>query len=72
MKLKIAVIAYDLNPNDTLTADTVVFIDTQANRPVLIAHQTHKLMYFGWYRMSQASPGSPLFKLIVQAAKWAF
>jgi hypothetical protein len=60
--------------DSTLTIDhrVDVLITTQANKAVLIAHQTHKLVYFGWYRMSQASPGSPLFKLIVQAAKWAF
>ena len=49
-----------------------VLITTQSNRPVLVAHQTHKLVYFGWYRMSQANAGSALFDLITQSAKWAF
>ncbi len=60
--------------DSTFTLDHLVnvLITTPANRPVLIAHKTHKLVYFGWYRMSAASPGSPLFKLLVQSAKWAF
>ena len=60
--------------DSTSTLDHLVneLITTPANKPVLIAHKTHKLVYFGWYLMSAASAGSPLFKLIVSAAKWAF
>lgn len=60
--------------DSTLTLDHLVnvLITTPANKAVLIAHKTHKLVYFGWYRMSAASPASPLFKLLVQSAKWAF
>ena len=47
-------------------------ITTLSNKPVLVAHKTHPLVYFGWYRMSQASPGSQLFNLLVQSANWAF
>ena len=49
-----------------------VLVTTVANNPVVIAHKTHKLVYFGWYRMSSASNGSALFKLLNQAAQWAF
>lgn len=49
-----------------------VLIETLAGRPVLAAHKTHPLAYFGWYRMSQASAGSKLFDLLVQSANWAF
>src|SRR5271165_278908 len=60
--------------DSTFTLDHLVnvLITTPANKAVLIAHKTHKLVYFGWYRMSAASPASALFKLIVSAAKWAF
>ena len=61
-----------LDSTSTLDHHVNVLIATSANRAVLIAHKTHKLVYFGWYRMSAASPGSPLFKLLVQSAKWAF
>ena len=61
-----------LDSTFTLDHRVNVLITTPANKAVLIAHQTHKLVYFGWYRMSDASPGSALFKLIVQSAKWAF
>jgi hypothetical protein len=49
-----------------------VLVRTLANRPVLVAHKTHQLVYFGWYRMSQASSGSKLFDLLVHSANWAF
>ena len=49
-----------------------VLVNTLAAQPVLAAHKTHPLTYFGWYRMSQASAGSPLLKLLVQAANWTF
>ena len=49
-----------------------VLATTVANNPTLIAHKTHKLVFFGWFRMSSASNGSALFKLLNQAAHWAF
>jgi hypothetical protein len=60
--------------DSTSTLDHLVdpLVTTIANNPVLVAHRTHKLVYFGWYRMSQASTGSPLFKLLSQAVTWAF
>ncbi len=49
-----------------------VLVTTTDAYPVLLAHKTHKIAYFGWYRMSQAQQGSALFKLLVNAAHWAF
>ena len=49
-----------------------VLVTTLASRTVLAAHKTYPLVYFGWYRMSQASAGSALFNLLVQSANWAF
>ncbi len=49
-----------------------VLITTLAGRAVLATHKTHPLVYLGWYRMSQASTGSPLFELLVNSANWAF
>ncbi|HKC64859.1 MAG TPA: hypothetical protein VKB86_14550 [Pyrinomonadaceae bacterium] len=49
-----------------------VLMTTLANQAVLVAHKTQPLAYFGWYRMSQASSGSQLFKLLVQTANWTF
>ena len=49
-----------------------VLIETLSGRAVLVAHKTHPLAYFGWYRMSQASAGSKLFELLVQTANWTF
>jgi hypothetical protein len=49
-----------------------VLIETLASRAVLAAHKDHPFVYFGWYRMSQASSGSALFDLLVQSANWAF
>lgn len=49
-----------------------VLVSTLANRAVLAAHRDRPLVYFGWYRMSQASAGSALFDLLVQSANWAF
>ncbi len=49
-----------------------VLINTLAGRAVLAAHKTYPLVYFGWYRMSQASTGSLLFELLVKSANWAF
>jgi hypothetical protein len=49
-----------------------VLTTTLANRAVLVAHKGYPLVYFGWYRMSQASSGSALFGLLVQSANWAF
>ena len=42
------------------------------NQAVLTAHKTEPVSYFGWYRMSQASAGSPLFNLLTQAANRTF
>ncbi len=56
----------------TLNHHVDVLITTLANQAVLVAHKTRPLTYFGWYRMSQASAGSPLFKLLVQSANWTF
>jgi hypothetical protein len=49
-----------------------VLVTTLAGAAVLAAHKTHPLAYFAWYRMSQASAGSLLFKLLVQTANWTF
>jgi hypothetical protein len=49
-----------------------VLVTTLASQAVLVAHKTHPLAYFGWYRMSLASAGSPRFKLLIQAAGWTF
>ena len=49
-----------------------VMINTLANRAVLLAHKTHPLVYFGWYRMSQALAGSVLFDLLIKSANWVF
>jgi hypothetical protein len=49
-----------------------VLVTTLANRPVLVAHKTKPLVYFGWYRLSQATAGGAAFKLLVQSANWAF
>jgi hypothetical protein len=49
-----------------------VLVTTLANRAVLAAHKEYPLVYFGWYRMSQASAGSALFDLLVQSANWTF
>jgi hypothetical protein len=56
----------------TLNHNVDTLVATLANQAVLVTHQTHKLAYFGWYRMSQASKGSPLFGLLAQTAKWVF
>lgn len=56
----------------TLNHHVDVLVTTLASQAVLVAHKTHPLAYFGWYRMSQASVGSSLFKLLVQAANWTF
>ncbi len=61
-----------LDSISTLNHDVVVLVNTLANHPVLVAHKTHKLSYFGWYRMSQASAGSSLNDLLVRTAKWTF
>ena len=61
-----------LDSTSTLDHLSDGLITTMTNRPVLVAHKTHKLVYFGWYRMSQATPASALFKLLKQAAAWAF
>lgn len=48
-------------------------ITTLSNSPVLVAHKTYPLVYFGWNRyISKASTGSQLFELIVKSANWAF
>ncbi len=49
-----------------------ILVSTLSNRAVLAAHKNLPLVYFGWYRMSQASAGSPLFDLLVESANWAF
>jgi hypothetical protein len=61
-----------LDSTSTLDHRVDGLVTTMANRPVLVAHKTHKLVYFGWYRMSDAQSGSPLFQLLSQAAQWAF
>jgi hypothetical protein len=49
-----------------------VLVQTLGGRAVLTAHKTHKLVYFGWYRLSQASSGSPVLKWLTKSAQWAF
>lgn len=56
----------------TLNHHVDVLVTTLANQAVLAAHKTHRLTYFGWYRMSQASAGSALFNLLVKSANWTF
>ena len=56
----------------TLNHHVDVLIKTLTNRAILVAHKTHPLVYFGWYRMSQATAGSQLFTLLVRSANWAF
>lgn len=56
----------------TLNHHVDVLATTLANRAVLVAHKEYPLVYFGWYRMSQASIGSALFQLLIQSANWAF
>lgn len=47
-------------------------ITTLSNKPVLAAHKTKPIVYFGWYRMSQASAGSQLFDILRRCANWVF
>jgi hypothetical protein len=61
-----------VDSTSTLDHNVNSLITTAANRAVLVAHKTHKLVYFGWYRLSFAQPNSPLFKLLLQSAKWTF
>jgi hypothetical protein len=56
----------------TLNHHVDVLITTLAGQAVLAAHKTEPLLYFGWYRMSQASSGSVLFTLLARAAQWVF
>ena len=49
-----------------------VLVQTLSGRAVLAAHKTHKLVYFGWYRMSQATSGSPTLNWLKRSAQWAF
>ena len=56
----------------TFDHNVQVLATTLVNNAVLVAHKTHKLIYFGWYQMSKASPGSLLFHLLKSAAAWAF
>jgi hypothetical protein len=51
---------------------TTLAVTSTTKHPILVAHKKLKLVYFGWYRMSQAPAGSPLFTLLVNAANWAF
>ena len=61
-----------LDSISTLNHYVDVLLTTLANQAVLVAHKTKPLSYFGWYRMSQASAGSQLFKLLLQTANWTF
>jgi len=56
----------------TLNHHVDILATTLANRAVLTAHKTHPLVYFGWYRMSQATPNGAAFKLLTSAANWVF
>lgn len=49
-----------------------VLVRSLSYRPVLVAHKTHPLVYFGWYGMSEASANSVLCDLLLQSANWAF
>jgi hypothetical protein len=49
-----------------------VLVTTLANQPVLVAHKTQPLVYFGWYQMAKATPGGKAFTLLLQSANWAF
>ena len=49
-----------------------VLVNSLSNWAVLAAHKTRPLVYFGWYRMSQASPDGTLHKLLLKSANWAF
>ena len=61
-----------LDSTSTLDHLSDTLVTTAAKNPVLVAHKTHKLTYFGWYLMSDASVGSPLFSLLAHTAKWTF
>jgi hypothetical protein len=56
----------------TLNHHVDVLVQTLSGRAVLAAHKTHKLVYFGWYRLSLASSGSPVFDWLTKSAQWAF
>jgi len=56
----------------TLNHHVDTLVTTLSNSPVLVAHKTYPLVYFGWYRMSQASTTSPLRTLLTKSANWAF
>jgi hypothetical protein len=56
----------------TLNHHVDVLVTTLASQAVLAAHKTEPLAYWGWYRMSQASSGSALFTLLLDAASWLF
>jgi len=49
-----------------------VLVTSLANQAVLVTHKSQPLSYFAWYRMSQATSGSILFKLLLKAANWTF
>ena len=61
-----------VDSTSTLNHHVDVLVTTLASQAVLAAHRTERLAYFGWYRMSQASAGSVLFKLLAGAANWVF
>lgn len=43
-----------------------------ANQPVLVAHKSKKICYFGWYQMSEAIMDPQLNNLLIASANWAF
>ena len=56
----------------SLNHKVTVLVTTMAGNVVLAAHNKRPMVYFGWYRMTDAAAGSPLFSLLTNAAKWAF
>ena len=55
-----------LNSVSTFNHHVDVLMNTLGNNAVLLAHKTHKLSYFGWYRMSQASATSEVTDLLIR------
>ena len=49
-----------------------VLIRTLGNRAALLVHKEYPQAYWGWYRMSQASPNSLLHKLFLSTANFIF
>lgn len=60
--------------DSTFTHDHLVdnLVTTGANKPVLVAHNTHKLVYFSWYRMSADETRKSTVQAVGAIGLWAF